>query len=53
MGLPFVLGQNEGPVHTTFGVGFKTLPPYPRLKKLVLDAHGGLLNPAASSRRPE
>lgn len=47
----FMLGQNEGPVHITYGVAFKSLPEYLELKKLVLQANEGKLKPAASSTR--
>jgi tetratricopeptide (TPR) repeat protein len=44
------LGQNEGKVHTNFGIGFALLPAYPALKALVLQAHDGKLKAAATTR---
>jgi tetratricopeptide (TPR) repeat protein len=52
-GVPFLLGQDEGRVHSNFGLSFKNLPAYPDLKKLVLEAHAGKLRVAASLTRPE
>ena len=48
-GMPFILGQNEGNTHSSFGISFEKLPPYPDLKRLVLEAHSGKLRVAASS----
>lgn len=45
-----LLGQNEGKVHTNFGIGFAVLPAYPALKELVLQAHDGKLKAAATTR---
>lgn len=49
-GLKFILGKDEGSVHTSFGVAFKDMPPYPELKQLVLKANAGQLTPAATSQ---
>ncbi len=49
--MKFMLGQNEGKVHANFGIGFAELPSYPSLKELVLQAHAGKLQVAASTRR--
>jgi tetratricopeptide (TPR) repeat protein len=48
-GVQFVLGQNEGVTHKTFDVYFKSLPPHPELKKLVLEADAGRITSSISS----
>lgn len=48
-GLLFILGQNQGSVHTNFGIAFEKMPAYPVLKKLVLEAHDGKLKVAATT----
>ncbi len=45
----FLLGQTRDNVHTNFGIGFEQMPAYPELKALVLKAHHGQLQAAASS----
>lgn len=47
-GLVAVLGQHQDGRHSTFRVGWKVLPPYPELKKIVLEAHAGKLPVGAS-----
>lgn len=46
----YVLGMDEGKVHSNFGIMDK-LPPYPELKKLVLDVNANRLSPAATTTR--
>ncbi len=52
-GFGFLLGQTVGSAHQTFGVGFKKLPHYPELKKLVIEANLGKLKVVASSAPSE
>lgn len=51
LGMPFILGQNEGDRHITFAYGFEKLPSYSALKQLVLQANDGKLKASASSTR--
>lgn len=53
MGTAFLLGQNDGPVHMTLDVEFKSMPEYFELKKLEIQANEGKLQIAASSTRGE
>lgn len=51
-GWAFILGQTVGGIHCTLNAGFRAMPAYPELKKLVLKANNGELKVAASSSRP-
>src|SRR5262249_50289830 len=48
---PYFLGRAKGSSHETFSVIFKTIPPYPKLKQVILDPHGGKRPVGPSSPR--
>jgi tetratricopeptide (TPR) repeat protein len=48
-GWGFLLGQTVGSTHYTFAAGFKAMPAYPELKRMVLKANLGQLEVVASS----
>ena len=48
-GIAFLLGQTEGPKHSTFDRGYKKMPAYDALKKDVIAAFQGKLKVSGSS----
>jgi tetratricopeptide (TPR) repeat protein len=50
-GMLFLLGSTKGRTHTNYGINFAKMPPYPELKKLVLQANLDQLKTAATSTK--
>lgn len=48
---PYLLGQTDAQGHSTFNVSFRSVPPFPQMKEIVLKAHAGGIKVNSSSAK--